>query len=73
VCISPLSPTTFGATAQKIIDAVAHVAEKWSALLATTRKNCQIRISPQIRNQMRIYIEVSIRAWADVFHEEKLR
>jgi hypothetical protein len=34
---------------QKNVGVVLYTVEKWSALLATTRKNLQIGISPQIK------------------------
>jgi hypothetical protein len=40
---------------RKSIFVVAYNVEKWSALLATTRKNVRIRVSPRIRNHTRIY------------------
>jgi hypothetical protein len=45
----------------KIICVVEYNMEKWSALLATTRKNVRIRLFPRIRNHMQIYTRVSIR------------
>jgi hypothetical protein len=40
----------FGPQYRKIICAVAYNVEKWSVLLATTRKNVRIQLSPRIRN-----------------------
>ncbi len=61
VCFSALLPTTqiffprCRPQHRKIVFVVAYNVEKWSALLATTRKNVRIRVSPRIRNHMRIY------------------
>ncbi len=45
----------------KIIWVVAYNVEKWLVLLAVTQKNVWIRLSPRIRNHIRIYTRVSIR------------
>ncbi len=45
----------------KIICVLDYIVEKWSALLATTRKNVRIRLFPRIQNHMRISTRVSIR------------
>jgi hypothetical protein len=74
VCFSALLPTTLtnfldcGPQHGKMIGVVASTVEKRSAMLATTYKNVQIRISPRIRNHMQTYTRVPIRAYAVVFH-----
>ncbi len=68
VCFSALLPTTLiiflrcRPQHRKIIGAVVYTAEKLSPLSTTMRKNVRIRITPRIRNHMRIYTRVSIRA-----------
>ncbi len=67
VCFSALLPTTQIIFPRcrpqdgKIICVVAYNMEKRSALLATTQKNVRIRLSPRIRNHIRINTRVSIR------------
>jgi hypothetical protein len=45
----------------EILSALLPNVEKLSALLATMQKNVRIKLSPRIRNHVRIYIRVSIR------------
>jgi hypothetical protein len=79
VRFSALLPTTpiilpnSGPQCKKVIRNVARIAEKLSALLATTQKNVRIRISPRIETIYKFTVGFQSEASADVFHEEKLK